>query len=149
MCDQSIGCFNSSTFMWCYLYWAVLSCSNAKQSCNVVLTFTSLIKPKYVTIQMDAIEQYLHVLLFSCCKKFSNLVFRFLVDACEVLIPWFILFLGGTTLYIETSLKDLFSKDDDDKGHPSLDVTGQLGDVMKESSHIAYTFAKVCVRLRR
>lgn len=51
--------------------------------------------------------------------------------------------LGGTTLYIETSLKDLFSKDDDDKGHPSLDVTGQLGDVMKESSHIAYTFAKL------
>ena len=63
------------------------------------------------------------------------------------LIPGFILFLGGTTLYIETSLKDHFSKDDDDKGHPSLDLTGQLGDVMKESSHIAYTFAKVCVLL--
>jgi len=63
------------------------------------------------------------------------------------LIPGFILFLGGTTLYIETSLKDQFSKDDDDKGHPSLDLTGQLGDVMKESSHIAYTFAKVCVLL--
>ena len=96
---------------------------------------------------MDAIEQHLHVLLFMRCKKFSNMVFRFLVDACEVLMIH--LFLGGTTLYIETSLKDLFSKDDDDKGHPSLDVTGQLGDVMKESSHIAYTFAKVCVRLRR
>ena len=87
------------------------------------------------------------MLLFMRCKKFSNMVFRFLVDACEVLMIH--LFLGGTTLYIETSLKDLFSKDDDDKGHPSLDVTGQLGDVMKESSHIAYTFAKVCVRLRR
>lgn len=75
--------------------------------------------------------------------------FRLLVDTCGVVIPCFISFLGGTTLYIETSLKDLFSKDDDDKGHPSLDVTGQLGDVMKESSHIAYTFAKVCVPVRR
>ena len=94
---------------------------------------------------MDAIEQHFHVLLFI---SFSFLVFRLFVDACGALIPWSISFLGGTTLYIETSLKDLFSKDDDDKGHPSLDVTGQLGDVMKESSYIAYTFAKVCVPLR-
>ncbi|XP_078373177.1 lon protease homolog, mitochondrial-like isoform X1 [Oculina patagonica] len=50
--------------------------------------------------------------------------------------------MGGSTLYIETSLKETFSKDDDSRGHPSLDVTGQLGDVMKESSLIAYTFAK-------
>ena len=83
-----------------------------------------------------------------CCKSvFSYLVFP---DACRcigALISRLISFLGGSTLYIETSLKDLFSKDDDDKGHPSLDLTGQLGDVMKESSHIAYTFAKVCVPL--
>ncbi|XP_044181931.1 lon protease homolog, mitochondrial-like [Acropora millepora] len=49
--------------------------------------------------------------------------------------------LGGSTLYIETSLKEQPSSDDA-KGQPSLEVTGQLGDVMKESSHIAYTFAK-------
>lgn len=49
--------------------------------------------------------------------------------------------LGGSTLYIETSLKEQLSSDDA-KGQPSLEVTGQLGDVMKESSHIAYTFAK-------
>ena len=30
-----------------------------------------------------------------------------------------------------------------EKGPGSLEVTGQLGDVMKESCHIAYTFAKV------
>ena len=63
------------------------------------------------------------------------------------IIPQYIFFPGGSTLYIETSLKESFSKDDDNRGHPSLDVTGQLGDVMKESSHIAYTFAKVCVLL--
>ena len=51
-------------------------------------------------------------------------------------------FLGGSTLYIETSLKDALPTGDT-RGQPSLDVTGQLGDVMKESSHIAYTFAKV------
>jgi len=49
--------------------------------------------------------------------------------------------LGGSTLYIETSLKEQLSSDDT-KGQPSMEVTGQLGDVMKESSHIAYTFAK-------
>lgn len=53
-------------------------------------------------------------------------------------------FVGGSTLYIETCLKEALSTDDA-KSQPSLDVTGQLGDVMKESSHIAYTFAKVCI----
>ena len=52
------------------------------------------------------------------------------------------IFIGGSTLYIETSLKEQPSSDDT-KDQPSLEVTGQLGDVMKESSHIAYTFAKV------
>lgn len=104
-------------------------------------------KSWYVIIQMDAIEQYSHVVLFVCCVSFSYLVFPGSCRCIGALILGFILFLGGSTLYIETSLKDLFSKDDDDKGHPSLDLTGQLGDVMRESSHIAYTFAKVCVPL--
>lgn len=43
---------------------------------------------------------------------------------------------------METSLKEALATGDT-KGQPSLEVTGQLGDVMKESSHIAYTFAKV------
>jgi len=105
-------------------------------------------KPKHVTIQIDPNEQYFHVVLFMFCIRFSYLFFfRVLVDTFGSLISGLILIVGGSTLYIETSLKDLFSKDDDDKGHPSLDLTGQLGDVMKESSHIAYTFAKVCVTL--
>lgn len=57
-------------------------------------------------------------------------------------ILFYFIFIGGSTLYIETSLKEQLSSDDA-KGQPSLEVTGQLGDVMKESSHIAYTFAKV------
>ena len=55
---------------------------------------------------------------------------------------------GGSTLYIETTLKEALSSDEKD-ARPSLDVTGQLGDVMKESSSIAYTFAKVRISIYR
>ena len=48
---------------------------------------------------------------------------------------------------METSLNES-SSGDDSRGQPSLEVTGQLGDVMKESSRIAYTFAKVCLLSR-
>ncbi|KAL7867087.1 hypothetical protein AOLI_G00149010 [Acnodon oligacanthus] len=51
--------------------------------------------------------------------------------------------MGGSTLFIETSLRrprTLKGKDGPTEG--SLEVTGQLGDVMKESAKIAYTFAR-------
>ncbi|XP_075759096.1 lon protease homolog, mitochondrial [Pelodiscus sinensis] len=47
--------------------------------------------------------------------------------------------MGGSTLFIETSLRRPKDKDNKDG---SLEVTGQLGDVMKESAKIAYTFAR-------
>lgn len=59
-----------------------------------------------------------------CLQLFSDLVF---------------LFLGGSTLFIETSLRRPKDKENKDG---SLEVTGQLGDVMKESAKIAYTFAR-------
>jgi len=43
--------------------------------------------------------------------------------------------MGGATLYVETIQDKLSDK-------PALRVTGQLGDVMKESTDIAYTYAK-------
>ncbi|XP_010770927.1 lon protease homolog, mitochondrial [Notothenia coriiceps] len=46
--------------------------------------------------------------------------------------------MGGTTLFIETSLR----RPSDPKGEGSLELTGQLGDVMKESAKIATTFAR-------
>ncbi|OZJ04516.1 Lon protease mitochondrial [Bifiguratus adelaidae] len=46
--------------------------------------------------------------------------------------------MGGSSLYIESVLESALSP----KGHPALNKTGQLGDVMKESTTIAYTFAK-------
>uniref|UniRef100_A0A3Q3WG05 Lon protease homolog, mitochondrial n=1 Tax=Mola mola TaxID=94237 RepID=A0A3Q3WG05_MOLML len=50
--------------------------------------------------------------------------------------------LGGSTLFIETSLRRP-SAGADSKGEGSLEVTGQLGDIMKESAKIASTFARV------
>ncbi|KFP76609.1 hypothetical protein N310_02281, partial [Acanthisitta chloris] len=47
--------------------------------------------------------------------------------------------MGGSTLFIETSLRRPKEKENKDG---SLEVTGQLGDVMKESAKIAYTFAR-------
>jgi len=47
--------------------------------------------------------------------------------------------LGGSTLFVETSLRRPKDKENKDG---SLEVTGQLGDVMKESARIAYTFAR-------
>ncbi|KAM5193419.1 lon protease homolog, mitochondrial [Mantella aurantiaca] len=47
--------------------------------------------------------------------------------------------MGGSTLFIETSLRRPLDKENKDG---SLEVTGQLGDVMKESAKIAYTFAR-------
>ena len=51
---------------------------------------------------------------------------------------------GGSTLYIETSLKQPLQLDETAKDGiaGSLQLTGQLGDVMKESAQIAYTVAK-------
>ncbi|XP_045404896.1 lon protease homolog, mitochondrial [Lemur catta] len=50
--------------------------------------------------------------------------------------------MGGSTLFVETSPRR--PRDRDSKGDKdgSLEVTGQLGEVMKESARIAYTFAR-------
>ena len=47
---------------------------------------------------------------------------------------------GGSTLYIESTLSKPISDEKDAQG--ALQLTGQLGDVMKESAQIAYTFSK-------
>jgi Lon-like ATP-dependent protease len=50
--------------------------------------------------------------------------------------------MGGTSLYIETVTVPTATSKDGEGGGGRLSVTGQLGDVMKESSQISYTFAK-------
>ena len=59
--------------------------------------------------------------------------------------------MGGSTLYIETALTKFPVRGGGEEGEGGgggggggrLVSTGQLGDVMKESTEIAYTFAKV------
>ena len=52
---------------------------------------------------------------------------------------------GGSTLYIETIAQREMKKKDENAspGKGRIEFTGNLGDVMKESVRIAYTFAKV------
>ena len=49
---------------------------------------------------------------------------------------------GGSTLFIETAVQKKASEAAG-AGSGGLEITGQLGDVMKESCRIAYTFSKV------
>lgn len=50
--------------------------------------------------------------------------------------------MGGSTLFIETTLSKPIDLSPDAKDHGSLASTGRLGEVMKESMQIAYTYAK-------
>ena len=50
--------------------------------------------------------------------------------------------MGGSILFIETTLSKPLDLAADSKDQGSLTVTGHLGNVMKESVQIAYTYAK-------
>ncbi|KAM9687558.1 lon protease homolog, mitochondrial [Trichechus inunguis] len=56
--------------------------------------------------------------------------------------------MGGSTLFVETSLRRPQDKDGKGDKDGSLEVTGQLGEVMKESARIAYTFARAFLMQR-
>ena len=51
--------------------------------------------------------------------------------------------MSGTTLYVETGVAEGRGLSKEGKGEGAMTTTGHLGDVMKESTIIAYTFAKV------
>ncbi|CAG8646561.1 15978_t:CDS:2 [Funneliformis mosseae] len=46
--------------------------------------------------------------------------------------------MGGSALYVESTLESILTT----TSTPSFTITGQMGDVMKESSKISYTYAK-------
>jgi ATP-dependent Lon protease len=50
--------------------------------------------------------------------------------------------MGGSTLFIESTLSKPLDLKPDSKENGSITITGRLGDVMKESVQIAYTYAK-------
>ncbi|KAL1925744.1 uncharacterized protein VTP21DRAFT_627 [Calcarisporiella thermophila] len=53
--------------------------------------------------------------------------------------------MGGSSLYVESVLEAALRSQN---SHPMISKTGQMGDVMKESTSIAYTFAKAFVARR-
>lgn len=58
-------------------------------------------------------------------------------------------FEGGSTLFIESSLRRRYdeAKADFEK-EGTIELTGHLGDVMKESARTAYTFARMFSNLQ-
>jgi Lon-like ATP-dependent protease len=86
-----------------------------------------------------------------CVTKLDYLTLKYLYFLGVVMgLAWTAM--GGSTLYIETSLKKplrtkpskrLEDKEGKEDGQGSMELTGNLGDVMKESVRIAYTVAKM------
>lgn len=88
-------------------------------------------EPTPIVITPDVLQNYVGTPVFTTERLYSleNL-------PCGVVTGLAWTPMGGSILYVESILEILDSK------KPSLVKTGQLGDVMKESSTIAYSYAK-------
>ncbi|KAM3618968.1 uncharacterized protein V6R79_001141 [Siganus canaliculatus] len=86
-----------------------------------------------VTVTPDNLQDYVGKPLFTVDRMYT-------VTPPGVVMGLAWTAMGGSTLFIETSLRR--PSGGDSKGEGSLEVTGQLGDVMKESAKIASTFAR-------
>ncbi|KAM9849328.1 lon protease homolog, mitochondrial [Aulostomus maculatus] len=91
-------------------------------------------KESEVTVSPDNLQEYVGKPLFTVDRMYD-------VTPPGVVMGLAWTAMGGSTLFIETSLRRPPRKEDN-KGEGSLEVTGQLGDVMKESAKIASTFAR-------
>jgi ATP-dependent Lon protease len=79
-----------------------------------------------ITVGVKEVESYL-----GKQKFFKDVAERTVVPGVATGLAWTPV--GGDILFIEASMS---------KGNGSLKLTGQLGDVMKESAHLAYSFLK-------
>lgn len=68
-------------------------------------------------------------------RLYSCLIYVPLCLHTRILFP-----VGGSNLYIETVLKKTYDPNSTEGG--GIEITGNLGAVMKESVQLAYTFAK-------
>ncbi|XP_058494763.1 lon protease homolog, mitochondrial [Solea solea] len=87
-----------------------------------------------VTVTPDNLQEYVGKPIFTVDRMYD-------VTPPGVVMGLAWTSMGGSTLFIETSVRRPPGKDEL-KGEGSLEVTGQLGDVMKESAKIASTFAR-------
>uniref|UniRef100_A0A3Q3KK23 Lon protease homolog, mitochondrial n=1 Tax=Monopterus albus TaxID=43700 RepID=A0A3Q3KK23_MONAL len=91
-------------------------------------------KQTTVTVTPDNLQEYVGKPLFTVDRMYD-------VTPPGVVMGLAWTAMGGSTIFIETSLRRP-PGGADSKGEGSLEVTGQLGDVMKESAKIASTFAR-------
>jgi Lon-like ATP-dependent protease len=89
--------------------------------------------PDYIAIQIDtkALKDYVGPAVYH-----SDRLYEITPPGVVMGLAW--TSMGGASLYIESVLESTLSYN----STPHLSKTGQLGDVMKESTIIAYTYAK-------
>ncbi|CAH1252788.1 LONP1 [Branchiostoma lanceolatum] len=90
---------------------------------------------EHVTVMAENLQDYVGKPIFTSERMYANTP-----PGVVMGLAW--TSLGGSTLYIETSLR--MPRESEAK-EGSLELTGQLGDVMQESGKIAYTFAKAFI----
>lgn len=94
----------------------------------------------YIVKEND-VKKFLGVPLFSSDRLFKG---EYLPSGVVTGLAW--TSMGGSILYIESilqrTIKRSLNNSNNEGCKPSLMITGQLGDVMKESSSIAYSYAK-------
>eukprot|EP00041_Stephanoeca_diplocostata_P027254 m.747794 g.747794 ORF g.747794 m.747794 type:complete len:953 (+) comp23146_c0_seq1:110-2968(+) len=89
---------------------------------------------KHVTVSADDLPDFVGNPIFTSDELYTD------TPAGVVMgLAW--TSMGGKSLYVETVVVPS-GGDDGKKATPGLATTGQLGDVMRESSQIAYTFSK-------
>ncbi|XP_067128852.1 lon protease homolog, mitochondrial [Centruroides vittatus] len=89
-------------------------------------------KSEKIEVTVDTLQKFVGKPLFTHDRLYENTP-----PGVVMGLAWTAM--GGSTLYIETTLCRPF---DEEKSEGSLQLTGHLGDVMKESANIAYSFAK-------
>lgn len=90
-----------------------------------------------ITIAPDNLKEYIGPAVFT-----SDRLYETTPPGVVMGLAW--TSMGGTALYVESVLNHPINE----YSHAHLERTGQLGDVMKESSTIAYSFAKMFLAKR-
>ena len=107
-------------------------------------------EPTFLEVTSDKLKDYVGNPIFT-----TDRMYKTTPPGVVMGLAWTAM--GGSTLYIETAVSKSRRKQEgvggdsatlgDEEGGGVLQSTGHLGDVMKESTQIAYTYAKVSVEL--
>ncbi|SCV04037.1 LAMI_0H12926g1_1 [Lachancea mirantina] len=94
----------------------------------------AMVIPSNISVQIDAdnLKKYVGPPIFT-----ADRLYEMTPPGVVMGLAW--TSMGGCAMYVESVLEQPLSH----HSHASLERTGQLGDVMKESSRLAYSFAKM------